>query len=326
MTSVVGSPAPDSVDEPVPRRPDRRPRSALPELNMRQLESFRAVAEEGDITHAAARLHTTRQTVAAQLDQLEQALEVPLLVRDSRGVSLTAAGEIFADGATTMVTGLSELSARMNAGAGQVIDRLRVACCPRSSTDFLIRIAEELEAADPGLRVVLVSVRSMPETLRELESGGADVALMWLPIGGKRLRYSVIGRDSWVAVLARDHRFAGRKQVQLADLAGETLVLPAIFLSAPAAQYWAAALRPGAARSEPVVLDTAEGPIATAQRHGVWLAPQSLGRRFSGTGNSVVPISDAPPIDAAVAWTARASKPLIDQLIRAVRAAMGESS
>ncbi|MFE3984937.1 LysR family transcriptional regulator [Nocardia tengchongensis] len=325
MTSVVGSPAPDSVDEPVPRRPDRRPRSALPELNMRQLESFRAVAEEGDITHAAARLHTTRQTVAAQLDQLEQALEVPLLVRDSRGVSLTAAGEIFADGVTTMVAGLLELSARMNTGAGQSIDRLRVTCSPRSSADFLIRIAQQLEAADPGLRVVLVSVRSMPESLRELESGGADVALIWLPVGGKHLRYSVIGQDSWVAVLARDHRFAGREQVVLADLAGETLVLPAIFLSAPAAQYWAAALRPEAGRPEPVVLDTAEGPT-TARRHGVWLAPKSLGRRFSDADNSVVPISDAPPIEAAVAWTARASQPLIGELIRAVRAAVEESS
>ncbi|MEU1430328.1 LysR family transcriptional regulator [Nocardia sp. NPDC005746] len=311
------------MSDPAERLPDRRPRSVLPELNIRQLESFRAVAEEGSITRAAARLHTTQQTLSAQIKQLERALGVILLVRDSRGVSLTAAGEIFADGAKTMVAGLMELSVRLNTVAGQSINQLRVVCCPRSTASFLIRIADRLEAADPGLRVVLVSVRSMPESLRELESGRADAGLMWLPLGGNCLRYSIIGQDSWVAVLARDHRLAGRERLPLADLAAENLVLPAIFLSDPAERYWAAALRPTAGHPEPTVLDTADGPIIAARRQGIWLAPESLGRRYADPATSVVPITDAPPIDAVVVWTARASEPLITELIRA---AVAESS
>ncbi|WP_433671432.1 LysR family transcriptional regulator [Nocardia sp. CA-136227] len=314
------------MSDPADRPPDGRPRSVLPELNMRQLESFRAVAEEGSITRAAVRLHTTQQTLSAQIKQLERALGVMLLVRDSRGVSLTAAGEIFADGAKTMVAGLMELSARMNTVAGQSINQLRVVCSPRSTSSFLIRIADRLEEADPGLRVVLVSVRSMPESLRELESGRADAGLMWLPLEGNGLRYSVIGQDSWVAVLARDHRLAGRERLPLADLAAETLVLPAIFLSDPVERYWAAALRPAAGRPEPTVLDTADGPIIAARRQGIWLAPESLGRHYADPATSVVPITDAPPIDAAVVWTARASEPRVTELIRAVRAAVEESS
>ncbi|MFE5286836.1 LysR family transcriptional regulator [Nocardia sp. NPDC056611] len=299
------------------RPPDRRPRSVLPELSIRQLESFGAVAEEGSITRAAARLHTTQQTLSAQIKQLERALGVILLVRDSRGVSLTAAGEIFADGAKTMVAGLMELSARMNTVAGQSIKQLRVVCCPRSAAPSLIRVADRLEAADPGLRVVLVGVRSMPESLRELESGRVDAGLVWLPLAGNRLRYSVIGQDRWVAVLARGHRLAGRERLPLADLAAETLVLPAIFSSDPVERQWAAALRPAAGRPAPTVLDTADGPGIAVRRQGIWLAPESLGRRFADPATSVVPITDAPPIEAAVVWTARASEPLITELIRA---------
>ncbi|MFI9405185.1 LysR family transcriptional regulator [Nocardia sp. NPDC052316] len=311
----------DALDRDV-WRSDRRPRSALPELNIRLLESFHAVAQEGNITRAAARLHLTQQTLSAQIKQLERALGAVLLVRDSRGVRLTAAGEIFAEGAGAMVSGLAELSERVNRAAGQSISRLRVVFCPRSTAPFLIQVANELEAADPTLRVVLVSVRSMAETLCELESGRADAGLMWLPIEGDTLRHSIIGSDGWVAVFARDDDFADRDRVRLAELTSAPLVLPGIFMSAAAEQHWAAALRPGPGLPEATVADTADGPIIAARRQGIWIAPESLGRRYADANNRVVRIADAPPIEAAVVWTARAPQQLTTLLVRAIRAAV----
>ncbi|MRH88056.1 LysR family transcriptional regulator [Nocardia sp. SYP-A9097] len=311
----------DAVDRDV-WRSDRWPRSTLPELNIRQLESFHTVAQEGNITRAAARLHLTQQTLSAQIKQLERVLGAVLLVRDSRGVRLTAAGEIFAEGAGAMLTGLAGLSERVNHAAGQSINRLRVVFCPQSTAPFVIRVANELEAADPTLRVVLVSVRSMAETLCELETGRADAALMWLPIEASGLRYTVIGSDGWVAVFARDEDFADRDRVLLAELTSAPLVLPGIFMSAAAERYWAAALRPGPELPEATVADTADGPIIAARRQGIWLAPESLGRRNADANNRVVRIADAPPIEAAVVWTIQAPQPLITLLVRAIRAAV----
>ena len=47
---------------------------------MRLLEYFLAVAEEGNITKAAQRLHTTQPTVSRQIKDLEESLGATLLV------------------------------------------------------------------------------------------------------------------------------------------------------------------------------------------------------------------------------------------------------
>ena len=63
-----------------------------PDLHV--LQSFVVTAEEGSITRAAARLHITQQSLSVQLRRLESRAGAPLLERSSRGVTLTAVGEV----------------------------------------------------------------------------------------------------------------------------------------------------------------------------------------------------------------------------------------
>lgn len=65
-------------------------------MDLRLLEYFLAVAEIGNITKAAERLHTTQPTVSRQLRDLEESLGVTLLTRGKRQVTLTDAGTISA--------------------------------------------------------------------------------------------------------------------------------------------------------------------------------------------------------------------------------------
>src|SRR5271165_3031113 len=60
-----------------------------------QLRYFVTVAEEGQITRAAARLRIAQPAVSQAITQLESELGVALLERHARGVTLTAAGEAF---------------------------------------------------------------------------------------------------------------------------------------------------------------------------------------------------------------------------------------
>lgn len=64
-------------------------------IQIRHLASFVVTAEELHFTRAAARLHVAQQTLSQQIRQLELAMGVPLLARDTRKVELTDAGSVF---------------------------------------------------------------------------------------------------------------------------------------------------------------------------------------------------------------------------------------
>jgi DNA-binding transcriptional LysR family regulator len=64
-------------------------------FTLEQLRGFVAVAEESNFGRAAARLRITQPPLSRQVQKLERALEVQLLVRTPRAVLLTPAGEAF---------------------------------------------------------------------------------------------------------------------------------------------------------------------------------------------------------------------------------------
>ena len=63
-------------------------------MDVRQLEMFRAVAEEGAFTRAAERLHVSQPAISRQIQLLEEELRTMLLHRTGRGVSLTPHGQL----------------------------------------------------------------------------------------------------------------------------------------------------------------------------------------------------------------------------------------
>ena len=63
-------------------------------MDVRQLEMFRAVAEEGSFTRAAERLHVSQSAISRQVKLLEEELQGRLLHRGRKRATLTAPGEL----------------------------------------------------------------------------------------------------------------------------------------------------------------------------------------------------------------------------------------
>ena len=62
-------------------------------MNLHHLKVFLAIAQTGSISAGAARLFISQPAVTREIRELEGRLQLPLFDRQTRGVSLTEAGQ-----------------------------------------------------------------------------------------------------------------------------------------------------------------------------------------------------------------------------------------
>ncbi|WP_432735916.1 LysR family transcriptional regulator [Maridesulfovibrio sp. FT414] len=79
-------------------------------MELYQLVSFVAVAEEGNMTRAASRLNLTQPAVSAQVKALEEELRLPLFQRTARGMELTEEGHLLKARADVILQGVNEFN------------------------------------------------------------------------------------------------------------------------------------------------------------------------------------------------------------------------
>lgn len=184
-------------------------------LELRQLDYFRAVAEFGSISRAAAALHLTQPTLSRQIAQLEKTLGHRLLRRTPRGTELTVVGE----GLRTHLSSIFELVDRVPevlqaASAGGHLVHLGV---PSGVPDGWIEEYLAAVAAEaPEIRFAIVEATS-EEQRRMLNNGLLDVSLMHTE--PPELHAELLFRQRLGCVFRADVLPAGRTEIDVTDLA-----------------------------------------------------------------------------------------------------------
>lgn len=204
-----------------------------PDITLRQLECFVAVAETGTVTGAAARIHSSGSAVSDAITALERAVGVPLTVRRrAQGVTLTSTGRAIVTMAREVLARTTELES-LARGTGNRTAPVRVGAANALGPTLLPRIIRNFTAQHPDSEVNY-SVTSPNELARLLAAGEIDAALTYdldFPLEFER---EVLLRSRALAVLPERHPFAGRDSVSVRELADEPFVLHDV---APARQY-----------------------------------------------------------------------------------------
>jgi DNA-binding transcriptional LysR family regulator len=307
------------------------------DVEVRELRYFIAVAEELNVTRAAARLRVAQPSLSAAIAKLERKLGVTLLERTTRRVGLTAAGAVLLEQARVAVEGFDaaiERTRRHGLGA----ERLTVAVKPGAGTD-LIKGTLRRCAEDPRMSEVHLLFGHPGGPAAAVRAGAADVAVLRAPFDQHGLDVEVLLVEPRIAVLPTDHRLAGRRELHRADLAGEPMPRWAGPNDPAAAAHWtgtdtpyptdaahsgedgipSAAVRPGDDETSTAAVrpggngrqDRPQAPAinemnqlldAVALGDAVAYLPVSVADRCRRPDLVFVPVSDLSPSRVVVAW------------------------
>jgi DNA-binding transcriptional LysR family regulator len=194
-------------------------------MDLRRLRYLVAVAEEGHITRAAARLGIQQPPLTRQIRALEEELGVQLFERLPRGMRVTEAGRAVIEEAQAILeraARLPDLAARAARG-----ERGRLAVGYTSSGAFHPFVAQQIRAfraASPGV-VLALAEDGTPELVRGLEEERLDAA--FVRSGGTHgpgLRVELLLEEPMVAAAPTGHALSETPAVELRALAAETFV------------------------------------------------------------------------------------------------------
>ena len=202
-------------------------------MELRQVETFRAVAEELSFSRAAHRLGYVQSSVSAQVAALEQELGAPLFDRLGRKIALTYAGRImlrYSGRLLDLTEEAREAVADAGVGSGEVTGTLTVSAPETLLTYRLPRLLALFHERHPKVRL---SVRPSPvgrlvgSMRRSVEEGGVDVAFVLDgPVEVSGLSVEPLLEESVSVIVPAAHTLASSATVASRDLSGETVLLP----------------------------------------------------------------------------------------------------
>jgi DNA-binding transcriptional LysR family regulator len=193
-------------------------------MELRQLEHFLAVVEEGSFTRAAGRLFMVQSSLSASLLGLERELGTELFIRGRRGAELTDAGRAFLEPARAALSGADRARDAVAEVKGLIRGSVRIAAVamPRSVDvgETIRRFQDEHPGVD--VHVVPVSAREMTDLVAD---GQVDFAITPRVHGtGPGLQFQPLVRTPLVLVCPTGHRLAGARDLDVAEVVDEPII------------------------------------------------------------------------------------------------------
>jgi DNA-binding transcriptional LysR family regulator len=270
-------------------------------IELRHLRYFIAVAEEGHITRAAARLGIQQPPLSQQIRALETEVGVTLLTRMPRGVELTEAGRVFLGEARAVLAQMAHA----------------VDAAQRTARGEQGQLAIGFTGSAAFHPLIPAVVRAFREQSR-------------VPVGDTTgLVIEPLLDEPMLLALPAHHpllRGGKRKRIALAELAEETFILyrrptgPGLY-DAIIAACRTAGFSPHIGQEAPRMVSTLSFVAAGL---GVSIVPESM-RRLNTEGIAYLALSDAisPVAPLLLAWRAAPVSGAMQNLIAHVRRMAG---
>lgn len=194
-------------------------------MDIRELRTFIAIAQVGNITRAAEELHISQPALSRQIIKMENELGCKLLERGGHGISLTNAGYLLLNRARELSDLLDKTEAELktpDVASGEV----SIACSETHATLAIAHVAKQLARTHPGIRFKFRS-ESSDDVTEHLSRGIVDFGIA---VGPARTDdYHAIklpDTDRWGVLVPADDGLVTAASVCPQDLIDRPLIMP----------------------------------------------------------------------------------------------------
>ena len=214
------SPANDNSYTPPAAMPDHLIRYST----FRQFQVFEAIFRLGSFTRAAEELFLTQPTVSMQIKKLSEAIGLPLFEHVGRSIEPTEAGKELYAACRNMFETLSNLEMKISDMKGLKRGRLRMGVVT-TATYLAPELLGEFSKIYSGIDLSL-KVTNRESIIRRIRANEDDLYIMGqAPEGEFEVESFPFALNPLVVMAPRNHPLAGKKNISLAEIAKEPLIV-----------------------------------------------------------------------------------------------------
>jgi DNA-binding transcriptional LysR family regulator len=284
-----------------------------------QLRNFVTVADEGQLTRAARKLHVAQPALSQAISHLESELGIVLLVRHPRGVTLTPAGEVFLAKARVALAAANDAASTARSLARAAEGSIDLGFLGSPPTLHFPQLFASFAATHPDTDVCL---RELPFPSGPIGSWleEVDIALCHPPSIRPGVCVQALRADARVVIVPKTHPLAERTELCVAEVLEETFLgfHPEVDPS------WAGFWRLDDHRTEPAPHVTADRTLTPAEMLAIIASGRAIATLPSCHVDTIVrilpdvvaiPLRDARPAMLSLVWRKDNCNRLVEELV-----------
>lgn len=191
--------------------------------DLNDLKLFVAIVEAGSITHGAREANLALPSASARLRGMEEAIAIPLLTRNRRGVTPTPAGEALLHHARIVLKQVQQMRGELGDYAKGLKAQITLLANTAATSEFLPAALAPFLAGHPNIDIDLKE-RQSSDIIKALRYGLADIGIVSDASDSSGLETLPFADDQLVVALPKGHRLSDKSTIFFKEIVSEQFV------------------------------------------------------------------------------------------------------